>query len=184
MNPKGYPICRLAEHIEFLTSGSRGWAQYCVDNGSEWFITIKNVKDCHISTDNIQPINAPNNSEAKRTKVQEGDLLISITADLGRTGVVTKGIADHGAYINQHLTCIRLNKEILNPLYVAFFMESPAGREQFESKNQSAVKAGLNFNSINSLQLYVPPMDEQSAFVKFVTQTDKSKLFGEMEVAA
>ena len=176
LNPNSYPICQLSEHIEFLTSGSRGWAQYCVDNGSEWFITIKNVKDCRISIDNMQPINAPDNAEAKRTKVQEGDLLISITADLGRTGVVTKEIADHGAYINQHLTCIRLNKEILNPLYVAFFMESPAGKEQFESKNQSAVKAGLNFNSINSLRLLVPPMDEQSAFVEFVHQVDKSKL--------
>ena len=175
-NPNSYPIGQLSEHIEFLTSGSRGWAQYCVDNGSEWFITIKNVKDCRISIDNMQPINAPDNAEAKRTKVQEGDLLISITADLGRTGVVTKEIADHGAYINQHLTCIRLNKEILNPLYVAFFMESPAGKEQFESKNQSAVKAGLNFNSINSLRLLVPPMDEQSAFVEFVHQVDKSKL--------
>ena len=175
-NPNSYPIGQLSEHIEFLTSGSRGWAQYCVDNGSEWFITIKNVKDCRISIDNMQPINAPDNAEAKRTKVQEGDLLISITADLGRTGVVTKEIADHGAYINQHLTCIRLNKEILNPLYVAFFMESPAGKEQFESKNQSAVKAGLNFNSINSLWLLVPPMDEQSAFVEFVHQVDKSKV--------
>ena len=175
-NPNSYPISQLSEHIEFLTSGSRGWAQYCVDNGSEWFITIKNVKDCRIFIDNMQPINAPDNAEAKRTKVQEGDLLISITADLGRTGVVTKEIADHGAYINQHLTCIRLNKEMLNPLYVAFFMESPAGKEQFESKNQSAVKAGLNFNSINSLRLLVPPMDEQSAFVEFVHQIDKSKL--------
>ena len=175
-NPNSYPISQLSEHIEFLTSGSRGWAQYCVDNGSEWFITIKNVKDCRISIDNMQPINAPDNAEAKRTKVQEGDLLISITADLGRTGVVTREIADHGAYINQHLTCIRLNKEILNPLYVAFFMESPAGKEQFESKNQSAVKAGLNFNSINSLRLLVPPMDEQSAFVEFVHQVDKSKV--------
>ena len=175
-NPNSYPISQLSEHIEFLTSGSRGWAQYCVDNGSEWFITIKNVKDCRISIDNMQPINAPDNAEAKRTKVQEGDLLISITADLGRTGVVTKEIADHGAYINQHLTCIRLNKEILNPLYVAFFMESPAGKEQFEAKNQSAVKAGLNFNSINSLRLLVPPMDEQSAFVEFVHQVDKSKV--------
>ena len=175
-NPNSYPISQLSEHIEFLTSGSRGWAQYCVDNGSEWFITIKNVKDCRISIDNMQPINAPDNAEAKRTKVQEGDLLISITADLGRTGVVTKEIADHGAYINQHLTCIRLNKEILNPLYVAFFMESPAGKEQFESKNQSAVKAGLNFNSINSLRLLVPPMDEQSAFEEFVHQVDKSKV--------
>ena len=175
-NPNSYPISQLSEHIKFLTSGSRGWAQYCVDNGSEWFITIKNVKDCRISIDNMQPINAPDNAEAKRTKVQEGDLLISITADLGRTGVVTKEIADHGAYINQHLTCIRLNKEILNPMYVAFFMESPAGKEQFESKNQSAVKAGLNFNSINSLRLLVPPLELQNQFADFVALVDKSKL--------
>ena len=131
INPNNYLVCPLSEYISFLTSGSRGWAQYCTDNGSEWFITIKNVKDCHISTDNMQPIDAPDNAEAKRTKVQEGDLLISITADLGRTGVVTKEIAEHGAYINQHLTCIRLNKTVLNPLYVAYFMESPAGKEQF-----------------------------------------------------
>lgn len=175
INPNNYPVCQLSDFIVFLTSGSRGWAQYCANDGTEWFITIKNVKDCHIETDNMQPINAPDNAEAKRTRVQEGDLLISITADLGRTGVVTKEIAEHGAYINQHLTCIRLNQDVLNPLYVAYFMESPAGKEQFESKNQSAVKAGLNFNSINSLHLMVPPLDEQNEFVDFVEQTDKSK---------
>lgn len=175
-NPKGYPVRELSKYIEFLTSGSRGWAKYCVDDGSEWFITIKNVKDCHITIDNMQPVNAPENAEARRTKVKEGDLLISITADLGRTGVVTKEIAEHGAYINQHLTCIRLNQEVLEPLYVAYFMESSAGKEQFISKNQSAVKAGLNFNSINSLKLLVPPRDEQRAFLSFVKQVDKSKV--------
>ena len=175
INPNNYPVCQLSDFIVFLTSGSRGWAQYCADDGTEWFITIKNVKDCHIETDNMQPINAPDNAEAKRTRVQEGDLLISITADLGRTGVVTKEIAEHGAYINQHLTCIRLKQDVLNPLYVAYFMESPAGKEQFESKNQSAVKAGLNFNSINSLRLMIPPLDDQNAFVDFINQTDKSK---------
>ena len=176
INPNNYPVCQLSDFIVFLTSGSRGWAQYCANDGTEWFITIKNVKDCHIETDNMQPINAPDNAEAKRTRVQEGDLLISITADLGRTGVVTKEIAEHGAYINQHLTCIRLKQDVLNPLYVAYFMESPAGKEQFESKNQSAVKAGLNFNSINSLRLMVPPLEEQNAFVNFVEQVNKSKV--------
>ena len=175
INPNNYPVCQLSDFIVFLTSGSRGWAQYCADDGTEWFITIKNVKDCHIETNNMQPINAPDNTEAKRTRVQEGDLLISITADLGRTGVVTKEIAEHGAYINQHLTCIRLKQDVLNPLYVAYFMESPAGKEQFESKKQSAVKAGLNFNSINSLRLMIPPLDDQNAFVDFIKQTDKSK---------
>ena len=175
-NPKGYTVHQLSEYISSLTSGSRGWAQYCVENGTEWFITIKNVKDCHITTDNMQPVNAPDNAEAKRTKVQEGDLLISITADLGRTGVVTKEIAEHGAYINQHLSCIRVNKEVLHPLFVAHYMESPAGKEQFTAKNQSAVKAGLNFNSINSLKLYVPPLKEQEEFITFIRQVDKSKL--------
>ena len=176
MNPKRYPVHQLSEYISSLTSGSRGWAQYCVENGTEWFITIKNVKDCHITTDNMQPVNAPDNAEAKRTKVQEGDLLISITADLGRTGVVTKEIAEHGAYINQHLSCIRVNKEVLHPLFVAHYMESPAGKEQFTAKNQSAVKAGLNFNSINSLKLYVPPLKEQEEFITFITQVTKSKV--------
>ena len=174
-NPKGYPVHQLSDYILYLTSGSRGWAKYCVDEGSEWFITIKNVKDCHISIENMQPINAPDNAEAKRTRVQAGDLLISITADLGRTGVVTDEIANHGAYINQHLTCIRLDRNVLNPLYVAYFMESPAGKEQFLSKNQNAVKAGLNFNSINTLKLLVPPMDTQKEFIGFAKQVDKSK---------
>ncbi|WP_287450150.1 restriction endonuclease subunit S [Anaerovibrio sp.] len=55
-NPNSYPIVQLSNYIEFLTSGSRGWARYCVDDGKEWFITIKNVKDCNIITDNMQTI--------------------------------------------------------------------------------------------------------------------------------
>ena len=174
-NPNGYQINQLSDYIISLTSGSRGWAKYCVDDGNEWFITIKNVKDCRITTDNMQPIKAPDNAEAKRTKVKEGDLLISITADLGRTGVVTKKIAEHGAYINQHLSCIRLDREVLNPIFVAHYMESPAGKEQFIAKNQSAVKAGLNFNSIKSLKLMIPPMEKQKEFEHCVAQIDKSK---------
>lgn len=181
-NPKGYPIRQLSDYIISLTSGSRGWAQYCVDDGNEWFITIKNVKNCRITTDNMQPINAPDNVESKRTKVKEGDLLISITADLGRTGVVTKEIAEHGAYINQHLSCIRIDRNILNPFFVAHYMESPAGKEQFKAKNQSAVKAGLNFNSIKSLKLMIPLIEEQRLFADFVHQIDKSELIVQKEL--
>lgn len=174
-NNHKYPVESLSDSILFLTSGSRGWAKYCVDSGREWFITIKNVKDCKILTDNMQAIDAPKNAEANRTRVKEGDLLISITADLGRTGVVTKGIAEHGAYINQHLTCIRLNKTKLNPLYVAYFMESESGKPQFEEKNQNGVKAGLNFDSIKSLKVLIPPIRLQNQFADFVAKVDQQK---------
>lgn len=175
-NIHDYSICKFENYILSLTSGSRGWAKYCVDDGNEWFITIKNVKGGKISTNNMQPVNAPNNMEAKRTKVQTGDLLISITADLGRTGVVTEEIANHGAYINQHLTCIRINREVLNPIYCAYYFESISGKRQFEAMNQTGVKAGLNFNAINSLMLLVPPIELQIQFTTFVEQIDKSKL--------
>lgn len=174
-NPKKWRIQQFSEYIDFLTSGSRGWAKYFSEEG-KYFLTIKNVKNCHISVDNVQYVIPPDNAEAKRTKVQEGDLLISITADLGRTGVVSKEIADYGGYINQHLTSIRIQKDRLNPLYVAYYLESEAGKQQFRAKNQSVVKAGLNFDSIKSLLLAVPPLELQNDFVGFVNRVEMEKV--------
>lgn len=173
INSLGWEEHYLDEYIEFLTSGSRGWAKYFVDEENELFITIKNVKDNHISLEDIQYIDAPDNKEAERTKVQPGDLLISITADLGRTGVVDKKIADRGAYINQHLSLVRLKQKGLNPLYVSYFLESEGGKRQFASKNQNGVKAGLNFEAIRSLKVLIPPLEKQNEYLAFVCQVDK-----------
>lgn len=173
-NPKGWEKYRLEKFISFLTSGSRGWSQYFRNKG-EMFLTIKNVKNNEITLDNIQYVCAPNTKEAERTKVQEGDLLISITADLGRTGVVNSEIAQYGAYINQHLSLVRLNDEYVRPMYVSYFLESKGGKIQFDAKNQNGVKAGLNFNAIKSLELLVPPMRLQDEFVRNVTAINQSK---------
>ena len=175
-NSLGWEEHRLEEYIDFMTSGSRGWAKYFVDKENELFITIKNVKNNHITLDNIQYIDAPDNKEAERTKVRAGDLLISITADLGRTGVVDTDIAEKGAYINQHLSLVRLDKTRVNPLYVSYFLETESGRMQFESKNQNGVKSGLNFDAIKSLKILVPPLEIQESYLAFIHQVDKSKV--------
>ena len=173
-NPYNWTRSSLEHSIKFITSGSRGWSQYFSNDG-ELFITIRNVKNSKIIFNEVQYIHPPKNAEAARTKVQEDDLLISITADLGRTGVVTKFIAEKGAYINQHLTCIRLDKSKLLPVFVSYFLESPAGKKQFAQKNQTGVKAGLNFDAIKSLQIFTPPLPLQEQFAAFVQQVDKSK---------
>ena len=171
-NSKQLPSRKLGALIDFITSGSRGWSKYYSDEG-DYFITIKNVRGCSISLDNVQHVHAPNNKEAERTKVQSGDVLISITADLGRTGVVSKEIADHGAYINQHLACIRLAGEDILPLYLSFFLESPGAKDQLQRKNQTGVKAGLNFDLVKSLDILVPPLALQQQFADFVARVDK-----------
>jgi len=173
-NPMGWEVKRLEDFILFLTSGSRGWSSFFASEG-EMFLTIKNVKNRSITTDNVQYVQAPKTKEAERTRVKEGDLLISITADLGRTGVVSSDIADYGAYINQHLSLIRLDQLKLNPHFASHFFETDAGKHQFESKNQVGVKAGLNFNAINSLTILIPPIEFQNQYIDFVRQADKSK---------
>lgn len=174
LNTKLFPQHELKEYIQFLTSGSRGWAKFFSDDG-ELFITIKNVKNGYINLSDVQHVMPPDNAEAKRTKVQAGDLLISITADLGRTGVVSDNLAQRGAYINQHLTCIRLKKDEVLPQYVSAFLESAAGKRQFSVKNQSAVKAGLNFEAIKSLRLFMPPLELQREYIAFVNEVDREK---------
>ena len=174
LNPKKWERHQLNDDIIFLTSGSRGWSKYFSRDG-EIFITIKNVKNGRITLDDVQYVHAPDNAEAKRTKVQAGDLLISITADLGRTGVVSEALAKRGAYINQHLTCIRLNRNVINPEYTAMFMESVGGKCQFDAKNQVGVKAGLNFEAIKGLEIMVPPLSLQNQFSTFVHQVEATK---------
>ena len=45
INPLGWEEHKLEEYIDFLTSGSRGWAKYFVNEENELFLTIKNVKN-------------------------------------------------------------------------------------------------------------------------------------------
>lgn len=161
-NPQNYEVVQLEELISFLTSGSRGWAKYFSKEG-EIFITIKNVKDGQLQLGDITYVNAPVGKESERTKVKEGDLLISITADLGRTAVISKDVASRGAYINQHLSLIRLNQKC-NPRYLSSYLESVGGKQQFESLNQTGVKSGLNFAAIKSLKIVLPPLEKQNRY--------------------
>lgn len=66
---------------------------------------------------------------------------------------MSKEGAEYGAYINQHLSLVRLDKNQVNPLCISHFLESPFGKLQFSAKNQTGVKPGLNFDAIKFLEV-------------------------------
>jgi type I restriction enzyme S subunit len=84
---------------EFVTSGSRGWARYYSTDGAI-FLRIGNLTRRHINLrlDDLVFVSPPQSSEGKRTAVETGDLLISITADLGVIAVVPSAFGE--AYVN------------------------------------------------------------------------------------
>ncbi len=172
-NPMGWEVIAFESLISFITSGSRGWAKYYSNNG-EIFIRINNVKNGKLNFDSIKYVQTPQTKEAIRTKVQENDLLISITADLGRTAVVDSKTASIGAYINQHLCLVRLI-ENCNPIFLAYYFESDGGKIQFNQKDQIGVKSGLNFNAIKSLKVISPVFDLQNRFAEIVQKTEEQK---------
>ena len=162
-NPKCWPIATIGEISTFITSGSRGWAKYYVDRGAK-FIRIQNLVNGDLDMDDCAYVDAPQSAESRRTLVREGDVLVSITADLGRTAVVPKRLGK--AHINQHIAILRLQG--IDPSYVSHFLAGPGGRVQFQKMNRSAVKAGLNFDDIRSLKILVPPEEVQGVYLSAI----------------
>ena len=112
----------LGKEMDFLTSGSRGWAEYYTETGAS-FIRIQNVRRGYFDLDDMAFVNPPVSAEARRTKVQPRDVLMSITADLGRAAVVPDDIGE--AHINQHLAIIR--NSAFNPYFLVSALTSQSG---------------------------------------------------------
>lgn len=170
INPRGWEEVELGDLLTFLTSGSRGWAKFYAPEG-KLFLRIQNVRDGKLLLDDIAYVSPPDSAEASRTLVKEGDVLVSITADLGRTAVIPKEFKP--AHINQHLALLRLKRECISPVYLAAFLASISGQLQFARLNREGVKAGLNFDDIRGLHILLPPLETQMEYEKFfIHQTD------------
>ncbi|MDU9050982.1 MAG: restriction endonuclease subunit S [Candidatus Electrothrix sp. Rat3] len=169
-NPMGWNVTLVEDEVHFLTSGSRGWAKYYADSG-DVFIRIQNLKNGKLDLSDIAYVNTPESAEAKRTKVEPGDVLLSITADLGRTAVIPNDIGK--AHINQHLAILRFKE--LNPVFVSYQLASHGGQSQFVRLNREGVKAGLNFNDVRRIQLTKPPLPLQHRFATIVKSVEQQK---------
>lgn len=170
-NDKCWDKKSIGDSIKFMTSGSRGWAKYYSKSG-DIFLRINNVGKNILKLNNLVYVQAPETTEAKRTKVEEGDVLISITADLGRTAVIPSGFPK--AHINQHLGLLRFNENI-NPVFISEFISSQGGKSQIQKFDKGGVKAGLNFNDIKSINLIVPPLFLQNQFEEVYNNIELQK---------
>lgn len=171
LNNKKFPDGSVADFEEFITSGSRGWAKYYSDSG-DIFLRIGNVGRGKLKLDDLVRVDAPDTAEAKRTRVRSEDVLLSITADLGRTAVVPKEL--EGAHINQHLAILRLRG--ISPHYVSAYLSSTGGQRQFKQLDKVGVKSGLNFNDLRSLRILVPSKEMQLKFEHTIQKTETIRL--------
>lgn len=151
------------ELFEYVTSGSRGWAQYYSETGAV-FVRMGNLDHGTIELDfsDIQHVCLPDKAEGQRSRLQNNDILISITADVGMVGLVRE--MDFEAYINQHIALARPNNEN-DSEFIAWYLVSDVGLKQMQGKQRGATKVGLGLDDIRSLQLSMPKISEQKKVV-------------------
>lgn len=147
------------ELFTYVTSGSRGWAKYYSSVGAV-FVRVGNVPRDVIQLDlsQVQMVDPPQGAEGRRTKVEVGDLLITITADIGRVAVAPANLGE--AYINQHVAIARPRVGV-NSAYLAWFVASTRGQAQLTGLQRGMTKAGLGLDDIRALRVPVPPLDVQ-----------------------
>ena len=163
--PPSWDWILSSDAFEFVTSGSRGWAQYYADSGA-MFLRVGNLNHESIALDlrSIQHVCPPQNAEGVRTRVQRGDILISITADVGMVAFVDHEIGE--AYINQHVALARPHGDI-NRRYLAYFLAAKnGGQQQFLNLQRGATKVGLGLEDIRRIWIARPPLTEQEEIVR------------------
>jgi type I restriction enzyme, S subunit len=170
--PIHWEVKRVKDVSRFVTSGSRGWAEYYSDAGS-LFLRIGNLTTGSIDLDlsELQYVSLPTSAEGMRTRVQSGDILISITALIGAVAVIPDNFQE--AYVNQHLALVRLSDLNASSRWVGYCALSMIGQEQMLANLYGGTKDGLGLDDIRSLVVVMPPIQEQKEITHFLDEECK-----------
>ncbi|GJL65928.1 MAG: hypothetical protein NPIRA05_08990 [Nitrospirales bacterium] len=171
-NPKQHKISALGSFITHLTSGGRGWAKYYSENGRR-FIRSLDVQMNAIGTEDIVHVNPPKNKETDRTRVQSGDVLLTITGSkIGRVCFVSPGFEE--AYISQHVAMIRTQG--INPVFLSYYISMPnCGQRIIKKQQYGQAKPGLNLPQIRNFLVLEPDPDLQNHFEAIVEKVEAIK---------
>ena len=155
--PESWEWCRLKSLTENITSGSRDWAKYYSTTGAA-FLRMGNLSknSFDLRLEHIQRVSIPSKAEGTRTSLQSGDLLFSITGDVGMLGLIPAGFEK--AYINQHTAMIRFLPKMRNK-YIPYLLLTDYA-QTFYNANQHGIKNSFRLDSIGELLVSIPPEKE------------------------
>ncbi len=171
--PSEWVVAPLSELEPFVTSGSRGWAAFYSEHG-DLFVRITNLsrESIYLNLDDCKFVKlAQRSGEGVRTRLQEHDVLISITADIGIVGYVDSTVPSP-AYINQHIALVRFDANKTCGKFVSYFLASERPQRLFRAATDTGAKAGMSLPAVLKVQTAVPPLREQRAIAEALSDVD------------
>ncbi len=110
----------------------------------------------------------------KRTILKGREMLITVRANIADTYII--GEEFKGCNVGRGIVPIRTQENIIVLEFLKYLMDSKHLNDDIKSKAKGITLIQLNMEDLRAVELIVPPLEQQKAFVEFAKQVDKSKL--------
>lgn len=180
-NPKGWETATIRDIVADVRYGS---SRPAVDGGKYPYLRMNNITyGGELDLTDTKRIDIPDN-ELDKCTVRRGDVLFNRTNSkelVGKTCVYNR---DEMMVLAGFVIRVRVTARVL-PEFLSAFLNTDFSKQMLLGMCKAAIgQANINAQEMQNIGIYLPPTELQRQFVQFKEQTDKSKLFDEMEVAA
>ena len=161
---EGLEYKKLGEICDILNGFAFKSSTYVADGIR--VIRISNVQKGKVEDKDPKFFPSSSKGEIENYLLNEGDLLISLTGNVGRVGILLRELLP--AALNQRVACLRLKRDNIDKRYLFHFLNS----DYFESiciKNSKGA-AQLNMSTVwlSNYAIPVPPLSEQQRIVDYL----------------
>ncbi len=176
---------RLLDDCAFIQTGVAKGRKF---NGAEVttvpYLRVANVQNGYLDLSEIKEITI-RKSELARYQLAEGDVVLTEGGDfdkLGR-GFVWDGQVAPCVHQN-HIFAVRPNRDMVQPEFLAYLVQSPYGRSYFLSvAHKTTNLACINKTKLGRFPVLVPTPDEQQRITSILKACDAKISAQEREVA-
>ena len=180
-NPYHFPTATLKEVCHKITDGKHGGCEQETDSGY-YYVGAREIYDGVIHYDTAPQITfADFAKDYRRCNIEQGDMVIVNTgATIGKSAIASSHLTER-TLLQKSVALIKVKTDVISAKFLRYcYMANPS---MYMVESASA-QQNLLLSKMNATVIYLPPMELQEQFAAFVEQTDKSKLYGKMEVAA
>lgn len=170
-NPKGWETTKMDAICTKITDGTHLSPKW-TDNGIP-FIFVSNVKGYEISFNVQKYISEQTYNELwKSTPIEIGDIIYTSVGSYGNPAIVK---TDKKFMFQRHIALIKPVHEVVNNVYLTYFLTSPSGKKQADDKAIGAAQKTLNLKAIKKFDVLLPPLELQKQFAAQVKAIERQK---------
>jgi type I restriction enzyme S subunit len=127
------------------------------------YVRVADFPKDYIRLETIRKTTAEMHAKFSRSRLAEGDLLLSIRGTVGRIAVVPPEL--RGGNITQDSARLSIH-ELVSTEFVAAMLRSPDTQNRMQRAVKGVAVRGINIGDVRPLQIPLPPLDEQREIVR------------------